>query len=167
MMHAPITQAQKHAKEVRDRLLNPKVKGRDDAPPPVVDRTTEYAPIKAKQLLVWGSETLPFEEVVRRFKTNGMMQIDCEGIVRQPRRTANEIIREVLLDFPQYTIEDLKGRRRLKSLTLVRHIAMHAVHKQRPDLSFPQIGRLFGGFDHTSVLHAVNRIEAMKAKERA
>ena len=148
-------------------MLNPKVKGREDPVQVSADRTNEYAPIRAKQLIVWGSDSMTFDELVRQFKTNGSMQIDCEGLICQPKRRVRDIIDEVLLDYPQYTIEDLKSRRRLKALAFVRHVAMHAVKVARPDLSYPQIGRLFGGFDHTSVLHAVRRIDELKAKERA
>jgi len=52
----------------------------------------------------------------------------------------------------------LKGKRRVKSLVTARHIAMYLL---KIELSLPlaEIGRWFSGRDHTSVLHAVRKIE--------
>lgn len=52
----------------------------------------------------------------------------------------------------------LKGKRRVKSLVVARHIAMYLL---KNELSLPliEIGRWFSGRDHTSVLHAVKKIE--------
>jgi chromosomal replication initiator protein len=52
----------------------------------------------------------------------------------------------------------LKGKRRVKSLVLARHVAMYLL-KNELDLPLVEIGRWFSGRDHTSVLHAVNKIE--------
>lgn len=37
----------------------------------------------------------------------------------------------------------------------------------KPSISYPELGRLFGGRDHTTALHAVRKIEAQRAKESA
>lgn len=52
----------------------------------------------------------------------------------------------------------LKGKRRVKSLVNARHIAMFLL-KNELDLPLVEIGRWFSGRDHTSVLHAVRKIE--------
>lgn len=52
----------------------------------------------------------------------------------------------------------LKGKRRVKSLVTARHIAMYLL-KTELDLPLVEIGRWFSGRDHTSVLHAVKKIE--------
>lgn len=52
----------------------------------------------------------------------------------------------------------LKGKKRVKSLVTARHIAMFLL-KTELDLPLIEIGRWFSGRDHTSVLHAVKKIE--------
>lgn len=52
----------------------------------------------------------------------------------------------------------LKGKRRVRSLVAARHIAMFLL-KSELDLPLVEIGRWFSGRDHTSVLHAVRKIE--------
>jgi chromosomal replication initiator protein len=59
-------------------------------------------------------------------------------------------------------IADLKSRRRSKTLVHPRQIAMYLC-RELTDASFPEIGRLFGGKDHTTIMHACRQI--MKAKE--
>lgn len=52
---------------------------------------------------------------------------------------------------------------RMRPIAAARMVAMYEVRTRRPDLSLPQIGKLFGGRDHTTVLHAVRKVEADRA----
>jgi chromosomal replication initiator protein len=52
----------------------------------------------------------------------------------------------------------LKGKRRVKSLVIARHIAMFLL-KNELNLSLVEIGRWFSGRDHTSVIHAIRKVE--------
>ncbi|MGE6786415.1 helix-turn-helix domain-containing protein [Ensifer adhaerens] len=79
--------------------------------------------------------------------------------VVSPLVPTREIIIDVLKDFPGITLSDVLGTGRGRALVAARHACMHAVHIRRPDLSYPTLGRIFGGRDHTSVLHAVRKIE--------
>lgn len=76
-----------------------------------------------------------------------------------PRKTMKQIAMEVLEDFPGVTLEDLKGPRRNLMFVIPRHRAMYEIMKQRPDFSYPMVGRFFGR-DHTVVLWAVAKIKA-------
>jgi chromosomal replication initiator protein len=53
---------------------------------------------------------------------------------------------------------DIKGSQRLKRMVAPRHLAMYLV-RRGSQLSLPEIGRRFGGRDHTTVMHAIHRIE--------
>lgn len=52
-------------------------------------------------------------------------------------------------------LEDLRSPARIKRFVLARHEAMWEIRRQRPALSLPHIGRLFGGRDHTTILHGI------------
>ena len=60
--------------------------------------------------------------------------------------------------------EDLLSERRTRSVARPRQTAMYLA-KQLTTRSYPDIGRRFGGRDHTTVLHAVRRIEELKAQD--
>lgn len=62
-------------------------------------------------------------------------------------------------------IDDLKSSRRSRDVARPRQIAMFLV-KTLTGHSFPEIGRKFGGKDHTTVLHAVRRIEELLTQDK-
>ena len=62
----------------------------------------------------------------------------------------------------QVKISDLKSRRRSKMLVHPRQIAMYLC-RELTDSSYPEIGRQFGGKDHTTIIHACKQI--IKAKD--
>lgn len=74
-----------------------------------------------------------------------------------PKRKVREIVQDVLDNYPDVTWEEIISPRRIRSLIHPRHECMRAVFKERPDMSFPQIGRIFRR-DHTSVMWAVGKI---------
>ncbi len=78
---------------------------------------------------------------------------------RSPEELLNEIAR--LLGF---SVESLRGKSRQRPLVAARQEAMY-VFRELTDLSYPSIARLFGGRDHTTVIHAVEKIQRLM-KER-
>ncbi len=70
-----------------------------------------------------------------------------------------ETVQKAVADFYNLKVSDLKSQRRHQSLALPRHIAMYLC-KKHIDVSFPDIGDKFGGKDHTTVMHAVQKIQA-------
>lgn len=77
-----------------------------------------------------------------------------------PKRPIQVIVAEVLANFPGITWDDIKGIRRHRELIRPRHLCMHAVYTERNDLSLPRVGKIFGGKDHSTILHAVQKIRA-------
>ncbi|HEU5448040.1 MAG TPA: chromosomal replication initiator protein DnaA [Acidimicrobiia bacterium] len=64
-----------------------------------------------------------------------------------------------------WTIDDLCGRSRRRPLVTARQIGMY-VFRELTDYSYPQIAREFGGRDHTTVMHAVEKITDQIAERR-
>lgn len=61
------------------------------------------------------------------------------------------------------TIADLKGPNRSPAYAWPRQMAYAEVKKARPHLSMPEIGKAFGGRDHTTILHGIRAHEARMA----
>ena len=55
---------------------------------------------------------------------------------------------------------DLLAKRRTRDIAFARQVAMY-LSRELTDLSLPKIGEEFGGRDHTTVLHAIRKIEAV------
>lgn len=77
-----------------------------------------------------------------------------------PGQTIRRIISEEAARFG-YTVADIMSGRREYALAFARHKSMWR-SKCETTWSLPRIGRMFGGKDHTSVLHAIRRIEALQ-----
>ncbi len=83
---------------------------------------------------------------------------------REARPITPETILQSTADYYGYTVEELIGRSRTRPLTTARHVGMY-LFRELTDLSFPNIAKMFGGRDHTTVIHAVERIK-VQMKER-
>ena len=70
-----------------------------------------------------------------------------------------ESILEITAELFDFTVEQLTGGSRRRPLVDARQIAMY-VTRSMTDLSYPEIGRAFGNRDHTTVIHAVRKIES-------
>ncbi len=75
----------------------------------------------------------------------------------QPKRITPADILDATVEMFGFTEEELKGRSRRRPLVTARQISMY-VFRELTDLSYPQIAREFGGRDHTTVIHAVEKI---------
>lgn len=69
-----------------------------------------------------------------------------------------ESVQKLVADYYQIKQIDLKSARRVRSLVEPRQVAMYLCRKHL-HASFPELGQKFGGKDHTTVMHAVRKIE--------
>jgi len=81
----------------------------------------------------------------------------------RPRTTPNRIAKQTARTF-NISVEDIKGRRRTAPIALARQAAMFLMRKLL-GLSLKEIGRFFGGKDHTTVLHAIEKIKRLKEED--
>jgi chromosomal replication initiator protein len=77
----------------------------------------------------------------------------------QNRQIGVENIQKTVADFYKIKIADMYSKKRPASIARPRQIAMYLA-KEMTQKSLPEIGELFGGRDHTTVLHAVRKISA-------
>ena len=91
---------------------------------------------------------------------------DClSDVLRASERkiTVEEIQRKVS-DHYNIRLSDMIGPKRLRSYARPRQIAMYLC-KKMTSRSLPEIGRRFGGRDHTTVMHGVKRVEELKVQD--
>jgi len=106
-----------------------------------------------------------FASLVGREITLELTQDCLADILRASDRkiTVEEIQRKVS-DHYNIRLSDLIGPKRVRTLARPRQIAMYLA-KSMTNRSLPEIGRRFGGRDHTTVMHGVRRIEELRATD--
>lgn len=118
-------------------------------------------PFMARKLPEWQANPTMFDAHV--LITKQIFEMIAAGVIPRPNKGAAliaNIVEDVLRCFPGMSAHDLKSHRRTRKYCFPRQIAMYEA-KLQTTKSYPEIGRWFGGRDHTTVLHSVNKIEGM------
>lgn len=90
-----------------------------------------------------------------------------KNIVSTEEKEVNiDTIQDIVSDFYDVTIADLKSKSRKKELVFPRQVAMYFA-KELTDLSLKSIGYHFGGRDHSTVIHAVQTISDLMEQDEA
>lgn len=76
---------------------------------------------------------------------------------KQGKNITISIIQDIVASYFNLRIEDLKSQRRTRNIAYPRQIAMY-LSRKLTDMSLPKIGEEFGGRDHTTVIHAYEKI---------
>ena len=82
---------------------------------------------------------------------------------RKQKRVTAELIMQTVCDYYSVTMDELTGPTRKREITVPRQIAIYLT-REMIGMSLPQIGTLFGGRDHTTVLHSCRAIEENMTK---
>ena len=78
-------------------------------------------------------------------------------LVQKDRGLQISKIQEVVANYFQTSTEELKGKKRVRQIVVPRQIAMY-LSRELTNASLPKIGQEFGGKDHTTVMHACDKI---------
>ncbi|AJA46141.1 chromosomal replication initiator protein DnaA [Clostridium pasteurianum DSM 525 = ATCC 6013] len=85
---------------------------------------------------------------------------------KQTRQVTVELIQDIVANYYNLRIEDFKSARRTRNIAYPRQIAMYLCRKLT-DMSLPKIGEEFGGRDHTTVIHAYEKISSGLKKDES
>lgn len=97
-----------------------------------------------------------------------VVEIGTALLADRLRMVSTATVRAVVADVAfqhGYTPADLIGQERHRAVCRARQHAYWAVRQAKPHLSYPQIGRFFGGRDHTTIMHGVAAHEERMAGE--
>ncbi len=96
----------------------------------------------------------------RTIKLDDAKDILHDLIRASMRKIEIEDIQKKVAEHYNIRISELRGARRAQAIARPRQVAMY-LSKQLTDFSLPEIGRSFGGKDHTTVMYAVRKIEKL------
>lgn len=80
------------------------------------------------------------------------------------RKIGIDTIQQVTADYFNIKVQDLSSRKRPDNIARARQIAMF-ITRNMTDYSLVQIGQYFGGKDHTTVMHAINKVEKLSKED--
>lgn len=157
-----------NAKAVRAKFFDVRPMPKPVVEPTPVAKLTKPARPKPRVMPMWTKQPMLFDEHIIAYRVKLAVQslVDSGDIATgtENRRTVHDIVCDVLKDYPDVSLNDIKGPRRGRHIMAARREAVYAVRTLRPDMSYPAIGRWFGGRDHSTILHSVRKISAEKAK---
>jgi chromosomal replication initiator protein len=88
-----------------------------------------------------------------------------DRLAAQERLVTIENIQKTVAEYFKIRVADLLSKRRSRSIARPRQVAM-ALARELTNHSFPEIGDAFGGRDHTTVIHACDRVKDLREMER-
>ena len=84
---------------------------------------------------------------------------------REPQPVTADIILHATADLFGLSVEEIVGPRRQRPLVKARQVSMY-VFRELTELSYPDIARVFGGRDHTTAIHAVQKITEQMSEQQ-
>lgn len=85
---------------------------------------------------------------------------------KQNKNITMDVIQDVVAGYFNLRVEELKSQRRTRNVAYPRQIAMY-LSRKLTDMSLPKIGEEFGGRDHTTVIHAYEKISDALTKDES
>jgi len=147
--------------ETRCAILKKKVEaGRITVPAEVVEIIAKNISTNVRDLEAALMKLVAYAELVHKDITLEIAQHQLKDIFSQSKHgnvTIENIVR-VVADNYKLSYSDLKGKKRTKNIALPRQIAMY-IARDITEYSTTELGFEFGGRDHTTVMHACQKIE--------
>jgi chromosomal replication initiator protein len=139
-----------------------------DVPLPVLDYLAKAITHNGRDLEGAINRLLAHSKLNSTSVTLEMAEREVRDLIRpqEPRRVKIEDIQRVVARQYNVSRSDLLSSRRTANVVRPRQVAMYLA-KTLTLRSLPEIGRRFGGRDHTTVLHAVRKIEGLVSKDVA
>ncbi|HSV68447.1 MAG TPA: chromosomal replication initiator protein DnaA [Mycobacteriales bacterium] len=164
-----ITDVQAPDLETRIAILRKKaVQERLNAPPEVLEFIASKIQSNIRELEGALIRVTAFASLNRQGVDLALAEIVLKDLIPEsegPEITASTIM-ATCAEYFSVSVEDLCGTSRSRVLVTARQIAMYLC-RELTDLSLPKIGQMFGGRDHTTVMHADRKIRSLMAERRS
>jgi chromosomal replication initiator protein len=99
--------------------------------------------------------------------TSDLVEIALADLLPQKRNISSNKIIDTVAEYEGVEVDDLLGQNRSAKISKPRQIAMYLM-REINETSFPQIGEVLGGRDHTTVMYACEKVSKdEKLKNRA
>ncbi|MCH8113654.1 MAG: chromosomal replication initiator protein DnaA, partial [Proteobacteria bacterium] len=153
--------------ELRLGILHSKAEQLDarDIPPPVLEFLAHKITTNIRELEGALNRIVAYATLVGRPVTLETTQEILQDVLRaHSRRITIEEIQKRVAEHFNIRVADMHSARRARAVARPRQVAMYLA-KQLTSRSLPEIGRKFGGRDHTTVMHAVRKVDQLRESD--
>lgn len=155
--------------ETRIAILSQKAESEDvEMPSEVAHYLAEYTHSNVRELEGLLNNIIAYSKLMNTEISIDLAKQVLKTLIKREERqiiSVESIQKEVVAYF-DLRLTDLKSDRKQKKISLPRQIAMYLSRKYTA-ASYPEIGEKFGGKDHSTVIHAVKKIEGLLGKDIA
>jgi chromosomal replication initiator protein len=154
--------------ETRLAILRKKAENEHPAPPPdVLDLIATHITSNIRELEGALTRVCAYASLTKEPLSIELAERVLSDVITdsQPRPITPEAILDATCAMFGFPIEEIRGKSRRRPLVIARQITMY-VFRELTDLSYPAIAREFGGRDHTTVIHAVEKVTNLMKERR-
>jgi chromosomal replication initiator protein len=148
--------------EERYAILKKAISNRKtDIPDEIIDFLSKNISSNVRDLIAALNTLTDYTELMGKPITLEIVQQRLKDVFnapRQPYLSMDNIIR-VVADYFSLTPNDLKGKKKSQNIVFPRQLAMY-IGREMTEYSTTELGQEFGGRDHTTVMHSIERIKA-------
>ncbi len=147
--------------ETRYAILKKKADARGIViPNEVIELVSKNVTTNVRDLEAALTKLVAYAELVGKNITVEIAQQQLKDVFASPKQTnmSIEVIQRVTADYFSLSFNDLKGKKRTKNIAFPRQLAMY-IAREITEFSTTELGLEFGGRDHTTVMHACQKIE--------
>jgi chromosomal replication initiator protein len=127
----------------------------------IIDLVSKNISSNVRDLISAFNTLIAYQEIMREPVTLDIAQQKLKSVFFAPRLanlSMDNIIR-VVAEYFSLSPNDLKGKKRSQNIVFPRQLAMY-IGKEMTDFSTTMLGNEFGGRDHTTVMHSIDKIKA-------
>ena len=147
--------------ETRIAILNRKVEEKKvKMPDDVVELICRNINTNVRDLEKALTKLIAYAELVNKHITLDIARQQLKDFFAQPsqKNITIELIQKIVSEYFGLSYKDLRGKRRTKAVAFPRQVAMY-LSRELTEYSTTEVGAEFGGRDHTTVMHACQKIE--------
>ena len=147
--------------ETRIAILNRKIEEKKvKIPDEVVELICRNINTNVRDLEKALTKLIAYAELVNKHITLDIARQQLKDFFAQPsqKNITIELIQKIVSDYFGLSHKDLRGKRRTKAVAFPRQVAMY-LSRELTEYSTTEVGAEFGGRDHTTVMHACQKIE--------
>ena len=148
--------------ETRFAILKRKVEEKEvNIPDEVIDLICKNITTNVRDLEASLTKLIAYADLVNKNISLEVARQQLKDVFSNPRQ-ANitiEMIQRVVADYFALSVGELKGKKRTKAIAFPRQVAMFLT-REMTEYSTTEVGLEFGGRDHTTVMHACQRVES-------